>query len=71
MSCFNDIDYIREGHDSAYINGEKNMFVSGFYDEPDDDEEESWDDLPDEEKQARLDALDKWHEWMFGRKVTK
>ena len=47
------------------------MFVSGFYDEPDDDEEESWDDLPDEEKQARLDALDKWHEWMFGGKVTK
>lgn len=65
-----DIDSIRERHDSDYINGVKNMFVSGFYDEPDDDDER-WEDLSDDERRARLDALDKWSEWMFGRKPTK
>ena len=46
-----DIDRIVERHDSDYINGIKNMFVSGFYDEPEDEPEE-----PDDIEVEYVDA---------------
>ena len=40
-----DIDAIVEDHDSAYINGEKNMFASGRFDDDDEEEEDEQDDI--------------------------
>lgn len=54
MSSFNDIDYIVERHDSDYINGTKNMFVSGFI--FDDDESDADEPEPDDIEVEYVDA---------------